>query len=182
MTSKEKLNSIESLINEFYHDMKCKGNLNDCADECWKEYQEFCEDIKQDLERLEKVKKELNQTKSNFKNSQTHSKSHYKRLIDKYLKLEKENQDLKELYDFQSQLNLHRCKSIKELYEKNLKLEDENSKFKKVIEILTTKEIHIVVLKQSNTYIEYNDYMNTMFGEKFWNMSKEDFDLLKEYL
>lgn len=55
MTSKEKLNSIESLINEFYHDMKCKGNLNDCANECWKEYQEFCEDIKQDLERLEKL-------------------------------------------------------------------------------------------------------------------------------
>lgn len=53
MTSKEKLNSIESLINEFYHDMKCKGNLNDCANECWKEYQEFCEDIEQDLELLE---------------------------------------------------------------------------------------------------------------------------------
>ena len=34
MTSKEKLNSIESLINEFYHDMKCKGILSDCANEC----------------------------------------------------------------------------------------------------------------------------------------------------
>ena len=54
MTSKEKINSIKCVINGFYHDMNCKGNLTECANECWKEYQEFCEDIKQDLDRLEK--------------------------------------------------------------------------------------------------------------------------------
>ena len=77
--------------------------------------------------------------------------------LERLEKLEKENQDLKELYDLQSQLNLHRCKSIKELYEKNLKLEDENSKLKKVIEIL----------KKQNE------------GQ---TISQEEYDLLKEYL
>ena len=57
MTSREKINSIKSVINEFYHDMKCKGNLTECANECWKEYQQFCEDIKKNLEALEIIKK-----------------------------------------------------------------------------------------------------------------------------
>lgn len=55
MNSREKINSIKSVINEFYHDMNCKGNLTECANECWKEYQQFCEDIKKDLERLESL-------------------------------------------------------------------------------------------------------------------------------
>lgn len=98
-------------------------------------------------------------------------------------KLEKENQELKELYAFERQLNLNQYKIIKELYEKNLRLEDENDKIKKVIEILTTStETFLPAIKQSNTYIEYNNYMNKRFGEKDWNMPKEDFDLLKEYL
>lgn len=59
MTSKEKINSIKSVINEFYHDMNCKGNLTECANECWKEYQQFCEDIKKDLDRLEKLEKDI---------------------------------------------------------------------------------------------------------------------------
>ena len=90
MTSKEKINSIKCVINEFYHDMNCKGKLTECANECWKEYQQFCEDIKQDLERLEELEKELKQTKLNFRNSQTHSKNCYK-------KLKKENVELKKV-------------------------------------------------------------------------------------
>ena len=66
MTSKEKINSIKSVINEFYHDMKCKGKLTECANECWKEYQQFCEDIKQDLERLEMLEKEYNELQEKY--------------------------------------------------------------------------------------------------------------------
>lgn len=58
MNSREKINSIKCVINGFYHDMKCKGNLTECANECWKEYQQFCEDIKKDLDRLEMLEKE----------------------------------------------------------------------------------------------------------------------------
>ena len=60
MNSREKINSIKCVINGFYHDMKCKGNLTECANECWKEYQQFCEDIKKNLDRLEILQKIFN--------------------------------------------------------------------------------------------------------------------------
>ena len=77
--------------------------------------------------------------------------------LERLEKLENENQDLKELYDLQSQLNRNQYKIIKEFYEKNLKLEDENEKLKKTIEILE---------KQNE-------------GQ---TISQEEYDLLKEYL
>ena len=40
----------------------------------------YINDINKDLDRLKKIEKELKQTKSNFKNSQTHSKKCYKKL------------------------------------------------------------------------------------------------------
>ena len=61
-------------------------------------------------------------------------------------------------------------------------LHTENAKLKKVIEILTTKDIYIGVLNRSNNSSEYNNYMSTFFDYNFWNMSQEDFELLKEYL
>lgn len=57
------------------------------------------ESIKQDLDKLEKVEKDLKQTKSNFKNSQTHSRNCYKKLLDKYMGLEKENTKLKKVIE-----------------------------------------------------------------------------------
>ena len=76
--------------------------------------------------------------------------------LDRLEKLEKENQDLKELYDLQSQLNRNQYGIIKEFYEKNLKLEDENEKLKKTIEIL----------KKQNE------------GQ---TISQEEYEILKEY-
>ena len=40
----------------------------------------YINDINKDLDRLENLEKELKRTKSNFKNSQTHSKNRYKNL------------------------------------------------------------------------------------------------------
>ena len=88
MTSKEALKLLYSDAENYAYFNETEEDLSEIKAEY--------ELIKQDLERLEKVKKELNQTKSNFKNSQTHSKSHYKRLIDKYLKLEKVIEILKD--------------------------------------------------------------------------------------
>lgn len=59
MTSNEKIKSIKCVINEFYHKMKCEGDLTKCADECWKGYQQYCDDILQDLDRLEKLEKAI---------------------------------------------------------------------------------------------------------------------------
>lgn len=39
MNSKEKIKNIKCLINEFYHDMKCKGKLSEDARKCWLSYQ-----------------------------------------------------------------------------------------------------------------------------------------------
>ena len=53
MTSKEKIRDIKSVINEFYHNEKCEGRLTECARKSWLLFQEYCDDILQDLERLE---------------------------------------------------------------------------------------------------------------------------------
>ena len=195
MTSKEKINSIKSVINEFYHDMNCKEKLTECANECWKEYQQFCEDIKQDLERLENLElenismhdkvailesenltfkkiikeklnleKELKQTKLNFRNSQTHSKNCYKKLIDKYLKLEKDSKRVYEDYLY--------------LEKNHHKLVTEYDKLKKVIEILKIylklKVETFINLDKTTTYgLNYDTYCRTI--------DYEVYELLKEY-
>lgn len=53
MTSKEKIRDIKSVINEFYHTEKCEGRLTECARKSWLLFQEYCDDILQDLELLE---------------------------------------------------------------------------------------------------------------------------------
>jgi hypothetical protein len=58
MTSKEKIRDIKSVINEFYHNEKCEGRLTEGARKSWLLFQEYCDDILQDLERLEALKKE----------------------------------------------------------------------------------------------------------------------------
>lgn len=58
MTSKEKTRDIKSVINEFYHNEKCEGRLTECARKSWLLFQEYCDDILQDLERLEALEKE----------------------------------------------------------------------------------------------------------------------------
>lgn len=57
MDSKEKIQSIKCVINEFYHDLNCKGKLTNDANNCWKQYQSFCDEILKDLDRLEKLEK-----------------------------------------------------------------------------------------------------------------------------
>lgn len=107
MTSKESLENI--VINFDSMGMICSNLCYEefyCKDLHFKEiFKTEYESILRDLERLEKLEKELKQTKSNFKNSQTHSKTHYKRLIDKYLKLETENTKLKKVIEILEKQN-----------------------------------------------------------------------------
>lgn len=58
MTSKEKIRDIKSVINEFYHNEKCEGKLTECARKSWLVFQEYCDDILQDIERLEVLEQE----------------------------------------------------------------------------------------------------------------------------
>lgn len=73
--------------------------------------------------KLHELEKELRQTKSNFKNSQTHSKNCYKKLKAKFLKFEKENQELKEDLEESFDYNALRQLKINSLEEENTKLE-----------------------------------------------------------
>lgn len=67
MTSKEKTRDIKSVINEFYHNEKCEGRLTECARKSWLLFQEYCDDILQDLERLEALEKENEKLKKALK-------------------------------------------------------------------------------------------------------------------
>lgn len=57
-TNLEKIRDIKSVINEFYHERKCRGGLSEGARNSWLCYQQDCDDIKQDLKRLETLEKE----------------------------------------------------------------------------------------------------------------------------
>lgn len=67
ITSKEKIRDIKSVINEFYHNEKCEGRLTECARKSWLLFQEYCDDILQDLERLEALEKENKEHLKNVK-------------------------------------------------------------------------------------------------------------------
>ena len=60
----------------------------------------YINDINKDLERVERLEKELKQTKSNFKNSQTHSKNCYKKLKKDMNRLIKIIQDYSFINDY----------------------------------------------------------------------------------
>lgn len=109
MNSKEKIKNIKSVINEFYHKEKCEGRLTECANDCWKSYQKVCDEIEQDLDRLEKLEKENKELKGKYNELQLDyndlqkdydmQEEDYDQLFAKFLKSEKENQELKEKVD-----------------------------------------------------------------------------------
>ena len=76
--SLEKIRDIKSLINEFYQD-----ELNEGARKSWLVFQQYCDDIKQDLELLEQLKQQRDSLAIN--NGE---------LCVKVCNLEKENQEL----------------------------------------------------------------------------------------
>lgn len=126
MNSKEKIKSIKSLINEFYHDWRCRGtNWSKDAEDCHRLYQEYCDDIFQDLERLEKLEQENNSLRAFVGNLQFCRERETRKIE----KLEKKNQVLRE--------KVNHFKNVKNRMRRNCKFyEKENTKLKKVIEIL----------------------------------------------
>ena len=152
MTSKEKINSIKCVINEFYHDMNCKGNLTECANECWKEYQQFCEDIKQDLERLEQLEDNIKIHKETIKMQHNQIES-----LQSNLKCSQENEEA-----VLTTLNSET---------------DEIEKLKKVIEILKDKFIHHFI-KYAKSLTEYNKFIRNSEYDK---LTQKEFELLKEH-
>lgn len=165
MTSKECLEEILSMLN--YEQI----------DECDKK--SLLRTIKQDLDRLEKIEKELKQTKRNFKNSQTHSKNCYKKLKEKYTRLErayKNNEvmvrDLNELINRNLEL-----KKVRDNYSDQLNyvwnivnsLKDENTKLKQAIKFLKSKYKLTELSKIEGYYT---------IGAKL--ITKEEYELLKE--
>lgn len=176
MNSKEKIKNIKSVINEFYHQEKCEGRLTECANDCWKSYQNDCDEIEQDLARLKRLEKELKQTKLNFRNSQTHSKNCYKKLKKKYIRLErayKNNEvmtrDLNELINRNLELK-HELKRSQETInawmENHKKLIIANGKMKNAIEILKR-------LVGVNSIVMFPK-------ERYEDITQEEYELLSE--
>ena len=56
-TNLEKIKDLKSVINSFYHSMKCDGELTNDARGCWLLYQKYCEDLIKELDEYERLKK-----------------------------------------------------------------------------------------------------------------------------
>lgn len=56
MTNKDKITDIQYLINEFYSTDEDRGELNESAKDSQKIYNQYCKDIRKDLEVLEILK------------------------------------------------------------------------------------------------------------------------------
>lgn len=134
--------------------------------------------IKQDLERLEQlekqikrwyekyafVEKELVQTKKNFRNSQTHSKNCYKKLKEKYKKLQKENEK------FLVNKNLAQILAVK---------------YKKALDILKEKlDIKLEIHHNGGCTLNHKIISNCVIPNErcLRYLEVEEYELLKEVL
>ena len=155
LTSKEKIRDIKSVINEFYHNEKCEGRLTECARKSWLLFQEYCDDILQDLERLEVLEIENEQLKDSIQIKQ-------KQVNECIDTLTQENQELKEFQVLTKQ-GLWNLKS-------------ENEKLKKAFKILTQR----IIIKTHKNFLfggRHLDIANTTM-----KLTDDEYDLLKEVL
>lgn len=163
MNSKEALNNLFEIT-------RCEG----CSRECYV-YEDEREDciqwhmiIKQDLERLEKLEKELKQTKLNFKNSQIHSKNCYKKLKKKYDKLKHVLDDNEGLINGNCVMN--------DIIEG---LECENESLKKTIDILKDQlQLEKNILVNLDKTVEYNLRFGVYHSKYSVNLTQEEYEQL----
>lgn len=149
------------------------------------------EETLEQLKYIEHLEKELKQTKLNFRNSQTHSKNCYKKLKEKYTRLErayKNNEvmtrDLNELINRNLELKdeLKRSQeTINAWMENHKKLIIDNGKMKKALDIFERQYIHIYYLRRTENVEEYNKMIDK-FDEYdlFDYLIEEDYELLKQ--
>ena len=201
--SLEKIRDIKSLINEVYQD-----ELNEGARKSWLVFQQYCDDIKQDLELLEQLKQQRDSLAINNgelcvkvtdlqkenqellvnKNLAQKLAVEYKNKIDK---LEKENQKLKE--------KLELTETARQLLYNELKccngISEYAQKLKKVIEILKVKaevlEFGLEVYKWSEIdeyyYYDYEfeevDYEGIIhYTNTIFVLTQQEYELLKEVI
>lgn len=158
--SLEKIRDIKSLINEFY-----QGELSECARKSWLVFQQYCDDIKQDLELLEQLKQQRDSLAIN--NGE---------LCVKVTDLQKENQELrksnKEIEELYLKENKHWCEDTD-------RLRKENEKLKKVINWLN-QNLNFKIEKHKSCpncmFVSYKDL------QEWLEPSNEIVDLLKEVL
>lgn len=116
--------------------------------------------LKKIIKEKSKLEKELKQTKSNFKNSQIHSKKCYKNLKEKYNCL---------------------LSIVEDLREENESLNNEidflTNQRKNVIEIMNKKNIHHFI-KHTKSLTEYNKFIR---GSEYDELTIGEFYSLKEY-
>lgn len=122
MTSKEALQEMLGLIIDYSY---------------WVKAHEYCEVIKKDLDRLEKLEKEnkvLREKVNHFKNV----KNRYRR-NEKFV--EKENEELKKTIETLKEPTCEAKPSYEWVMQQNEKLIEENNKMKIIIDMLLEKEM-----------------------------------------
>lgn len=155
MTSKEKIRDIKSVINEFYHNEKCEGKLTECARKSWLVFQEYCDDIFQDLERLEELEKENKILEMSVKDTFDTSQEIIGELTE-------ENNELKAIK-----------KRISNNYDR---LNRKRKKLEKAIEIMRNKKVNIHFL-----FLHKLEDYNLLVCNAY-QLTKQEYELLKEVL
>lgn len=191
MNSLEKIRDIKALINEVYDDRKCQGELTEGARKSWLCFKQYCDDIKQDLERLEEINKVWNDNEP--MESVDINDEHLQELYDYINKLEKENEKLKQQRDRLAIDNGELCVKVTDLQKENqelvvnknaaqilaLNLKRENDKLKKVIDWLN-QNLNFKIEKHKSCpncmFVSYKDL------QEWLEPSNEIVDLLKEVL
>lgn len=122
----QKIKDIKSLINEFYHDMKCRGLLTDDARKCQLSYLKDCDDIEKELEKIGKGKGKVmeNQNKSENKPQENLKEKVVPKTSEEYLlrrciQLEEEVEVLRNAYMELHQKFNQASNIIRELTSKN---------------------------------------------------------------
>lgn len=131
--SLEKIRDIKSLINEVYQD-----ELNEGARKSWLVFQQYCDDIKQDLELLEQLKQQRDSLAIN--NGE---------LVVKVADLQKENQELKE--------KLELTETARQLLYNELKCCNGISEYAQKLEKAIEKEIETLIERRSDAYYAEED-------------------------
>ena len=162
MESLKKIKEIKSLINEFYHEMKCDNQLTNDSRECWLMYQNYCEEIEKDLERLEKLEAKDKKWQELFGCDLCEVLGR-ELLKEENKKLKQENKEL--------------------LVNKNV-AQGIATKYKKALDIIKNKKVDIDMFIDSTSAEDYNKRLEyyTYINPEVRPLTQEEYELLKEVL
>lgn len=176
MVSQIYIKDIQMFINEAYSDNE---PLQDNQIRSKKVFNDYCNKIKQDLERLEELEKENQELKkpkfdlSLLDNAKKIEVDYNEKLLEKIKILEKENKKLKKKNKILSHNSTNIVMTDTKVMKRNLELQTENEKLKKIIKdycYIDNFPEGEVIRMCCESYEESNredfEFLNEVFGDE----------------